>query len=86
MMTGTDFLLGRGAGVYINQEGRSKVTLGSPNPCGSCWPGSDGPWAGYKLFEDISTQHRGPLYAWGRGEAIVGCRRDGKTHQSQGRS
>lgn len=34
MMTGTDFLLGCGAGVYINQEGNNKVTLGWPNPLG----------------------------------------------------
>lgn len=34
MMTGTDFLLGRGAGVYINQEGNNEVTLGWPNPRG----------------------------------------------------
>lgn len=32
MMTGTDFLLGRGAGVYINQEANNKVTLGWPVP------------------------------------------------------
>lgn len=36
-MTGTDFLLGRGAGIYINQEGNKKVTLRWLNPCSPCW-------------------------------------------------
>ena len=37
MMTGTDFLLGRGAGIYINQEGNNEVTLRWLNPCSPYW-------------------------------------------------
>ena len=91
-MTGTDFLLGRGAGVYINQEGNNKVTLGWPNPR---WVpvgrGLMGNGLGTKSSRasppSIEVLHLPGEEArpW-LGGVNRDSRKDGKTHQSQGRS